>query len=341
MQTIEMLIPFPFPAPVDRRRERPFARASRPVNRPCAVRRARAVAIRLQRRLDHPIMAMRLANLGGRAQLVVGDGLVDLEKASGGAFPSDPMAAFEMWDAIRSFAEGIQQPEVPLDEKRLGPPVPRPAKVFGVGLNYRSHAEEAGLEVPKSPLIFTKFPSCLVGPRADVVLSSAFVDWEAELVVVIGRAGRRIPAERALEHVAGFTAGQDISDRKIQFADKPPQFSMGKSIDTFGPIGPAVVSLDGFADPNDLALSCDVDAERMQEARTTDMIFAVPELVAYLSSLCTLAPGDLVFTGTPAGVGSVRNPRRYLKPDETITTTIEGIGTLRNRCVEESGRSER
>jgi 2-keto-4-pentenoate hydratase/2-oxohepta-3-ene-1,7-dioic acid hydratase in catechol pathway len=279
-------------------------------------------------------MAIRLANRGGRAQLVVEGGLVDVEKASKGGFPSDPMAALEVWDALRVFAEGVTAAEAPLDESRLGPPVPRPAKVFGVGLNYRGHATEAGLEVPKAPLIFTKFPSCLVGPRADVVLSSGYVDWEAELVVVIGRRGRRIPAERALEHVAGFTAGQDISDRKIQFADKPPQFSMGKSIDTFGPLGPAIVSLDAFPDPNDIGLTCDVDGERMQEARTTDMIFSVAELVAYLSSLCTLEPGDLIFTGTPAGVGSVRNPRRYLKVGETITTTIECIGTLQNRCVE-------
>jgi 2,4-diketo-3-deoxy-L-fuconate hydrolase len=279
-------------------------------------------------------MAMRLANLGGRAQLVVGEGLVDVERASKGGFPSDPMAALEVWDALRVFAEGISAADAPLDESRLGPPVPRPTKVFGVGLNYREHAKEAGLEIPKAPLIFTKFPSCLVGPRADVVLSSGYVDWEAELVVVIGRRGRRIPAERALEHVAGFTAGQDVSDRKIQFADKPPQFSMGKSIDTFGPIGPAIVSLDEFRDPDDIGLTCDIDGERVQEARTTDMIFSVSELIAYLSNLCTLESGDLIFTGTPAGVGSVRNPRRYLKPGETITTTIEGIGTLQNRCVD-------
>jgi len=277
---------------------------------------------------------MRLANLGGRAQLVVGEGLVDVERASKGGFPSDPMAALAVWDALRVFAEGISDAEAPLDESRLGPPVPRPAKVFGVGLNYREHAKEAGLEIPKAPLIFTKFPSCLVGPRADVVLSSGYVDWEAELVVVIGRRGRRVPAERALEHVAGFTAGQDISDRKIQFADKPPQFSMGKSIDTFGPLGPAIVSLDAFRDPDDIGLTCDIDGERVQEVRTTDMIFSVSELIAYLSDLCTLESGDLIFTGTPAGVGSLRNPRRYLKSGETITTTIEGIGTLRNRCVE-------
>ena len=182
-------------------------------------------------------------------------------------------------------------------------------------------------------MVFTKFPSCLAGPRADVVLSSAWVDWEAELVVVIGRGGRRIPEAHALEHVAGYCAGQDISDRRLQFADVPPQFSLGKSIDTFGPLGPAVVTLDAFRDPNDLALTCDVAGERMQDARTSDMIFAVPALIAFLSGLCTLDPGDVIFTGTPAGVGSTRDPRRYLKEGEVLVTTIEGIGTLTNRCV--------
>lgn len=278
-------------------------------------------------------MSIRFASLGGRAQLVVGDSLADVERASNGRFPADPMAALAQWDALREWAEKVESGDTPLDETKLGPPVPRSTKVFGVGLNYRSHAEEAKLDLPKQPLIFTKFPSCLVGPRADVVLSSGYVDYEAELVVVIGRTGRKISVAHALDHVAGFTAGQDISDRKIQFADKPPQFSMGKSIDTFGPTGPAVVTLDALRDPNDLAITCDVDGERLQEARTSDMIFSVAELVAYLSSLCTLEPGDLIFTGTPAGVGSVRDPRRYLKSGQMITTEIEGVGTLKNRCV--------
>jgi 2-keto-4-pentenoate hydratase/2-oxohepta-3-ene-1,7-dioic acid hydratase in catechol pathway len=280
-------------------------------------------------------MAIALANLQGRAQLVLGDRMADVERASGGRFPADPMAALAEWDALRDWAAGIGAGDAPLDPARLGPPVPRPSKVFGIGVNYRGHAEEAKMQLPKQPMVFTKFPSCLVGPRADVVVTSKYVDWEAELVVVVGRRGRRIPAARALEHVAGYCAGQDISDRKLQFSDNPPQFSMGKSLDTFGPIGPAVFSLDAFADPDDLAISCDLDDWRVQDARTSDMIFGVPELVAYLSSLCTLEPGDLIFTGTPAGVGSTRDPRRYLTPGETITTTIEGIGRLVNRCVEE------
>ena len=165
------------------------------------------------------------------------------------------------------------------------------------------------------------------------MLSSDYVDWEVELVVVIGRGGRGISETRALERVAGYCVGQDISDRRIQFTDRPPQFSLGKSLDTFGPIGPALVSLDEVADPNDLALTCDVGGERMQDARTSDMIFAVPALVAFLASMCTLTPGDLIFTGTPSGVGSTRTPRRYLAAGEEIVSTIEHLGTMRNRCV--------
>ena len=282
-------------------------------------------------------MTVRLANARGRASLIVGDRLIDVERASRGKFGADPMAALADWAAFVAWARGVKEsPDgAPVNESDLGPPVPRPQKVFGIGMNYREHAKEAGLDIPTSPVVFTKFPSCLVGPRADVILSSGYVDWEVELVAVIGRRGRRIPVGHALDHIAGYTAGQDISDRKLQFADKPPQFSMGKSIDTFGPIGPALVSLDAFADPSDLALRCDVSGEQVQGARTSDMIFSVSELVAFLSSLCTLEPGDLIFTGTPSGVGSTRTPRRYLKPGEVITSTVEGIGTLVNRCVPE------
>lgn len=280
-------------------------------------------------------MPVRLANAEGRAVLVLGDRIADVERASSGRFVSDPMAVLAQWDAFAEWAAGTTAGAATgvLDEARLGPPVPRPAKIFAIGLNYKSHAEEAGLPPPGKPMVFTKFVNCLCGPRADVQLSSDFVDWEVELVVVIGRRGRRIDEGRALEHVAGYTVGQDISDRKLQFSDQPPQFSMGKSIDTFGPLGPAVVSLDGLRDPNDLELTCDVGGERMQAARTSDMVFGVPRLVAHLSQHCTLEAGDIIFTGTPAGVGSVRQPRRYLKAGEEIVSTIEGIGTLRNRCV--------
>jgi 2-keto-4-pentenoate hydratase/2-oxohepta-3-ene-1,7-dioic acid hydratase in catechol pathway len=265
----------------------------------------------------------------------IGERLIDVERRSNGRFSADPMAALQQWEAFAGWASGLREGDADavLNEADLGPPVPRPWKVFGIGMNYRAHAQEAGLPIPNTPVIFTKFPNCIVGPRADVELSSAYVDWEVELVVVIGRRGRRIAEGRAFDYIAGYCVGQDISDRKLQFADTPPQFSMGKSADTFGPLGPQLVSIDALPARDDLAITCDVAGERMQDARTSDLIFSVPQLLAFISSLCTLEPGDLIFTGTPSGVGSTRNPRRYLKAGEVITSAIEGIGTLVNRCV--------
>jgi 2-keto-4-pentenoate hydratase/2-oxohepta-3-ene-1,7-dioic acid hydratase in catechol pathway len=278
-------------------------------------------------------MGVRLANHEGRASLIRGEMLVDVERRSDGRFSADPMEAIARFGELARWAEKLDPADgdVLVDEATLGPCVPRPQKVFGIGLNYRDHAAEAGLDLPEQPMVFTKFPSCLAGPRAEVVLTSNRVDWEVELVVVIGRAGSGISLRDAFDAVAGYCVGQDISDRRMQFADKPPQFSLGKSADTFGPIGPAVVSLDCFTDPNDLALHCDVAGVRMQEGRTRDMIFAVPELITFLSRHCTLMPGDLIFTGTPAGVGSIRG--RYLAPGDEIESSVENIGTLVNRCV--------
>ena len=280
-------------------------------------------------------MTVRLANAEGRAVLVFGDRIADVENASGGRFPADPMGVLAHWDDFAGWASGIGAGAATgaLDETRLGPPTPRPAKVFAIGLNYKSHAAEAGLPLPKQPMVFTKFQNCVVGPRADVKLSSGYVDWEVELVVVIGRRCRDVAEANAFDVVAGYTVGQDISDRKLQFSDQPPQFSMGKSIDTFGPIGPMIVSLDGVPNRDDLALTCDVGGERMQTARSSDMVFSASQLIAYLSKFCTLEPGDIIFTGTPDGVGSGQQPRRYLKAGEEIVSTIESIGTMRNRCI--------
>ncbi len=278
---------------------------------------------------------MRIVNLDGRSGIDMEGRFIDLAARSDGRFPSDPMAVFSVWDEIRSWAEGCAAAEgdPPIDADRLGPPVPNPAQVFAIGLNYKDHAEEAGLPIPNSPMVFTKFPSCLVGPNAKVPLTSDRVDWEVEQVVVMGREAEGVSASRAWEYVAGLCVGQDISDRKLQFSDKPPQFSLGKSATAFGPIGPALVSLDEFKDPGALALRCSVAGERMQESTTANLIFSVPELIEYISGYCVLQPGDLIFTGTPAGVGSARDPRRYLEIGETIESEIEGIGRLSNLCV--------
>lgn len=284
-------------------------------------------------RNDLSTAALKFVNLADRAALVLEGKVVDLERASGGSLPSDPMQALARWDEVRACAPPIPADAPSYVEAAVGPPVPRPSKVFGVGLNYKSHAEEAGLELPSVPLIFTKFPNCICGPRAEVVMTGNRVDYEVELVVVMGRQARNLGASDVRDAIAGYTVGQDISDRSMQFNGKPPQFSMGKSADTFGPIGPALVGLDAFPDPDDLAIRCEVAGELRQQDRTSGMLFSVTELVVYLSRYCTLLPGDLIFTGTPAGVGSVRDPRSYLEPGQEIVSTIEGIGTLRNRCL--------
>ncbi len=280
-------------------------------------------------------MPWQLANIGDRAALVVDGRVHDLEKHGGGRFGPDPMAAVaafgELGDLAASLAGG--DGDGAFDPAACGPPVPRPQKVFGIGLNYRSHAAEASMALPEVPLVFTKFPSCIVGPAADVALSGDRVDWEVEVVVVIGRRGRRIAAADAWSYVAGLTLGQDVSDRRVQMAVKPPQFSLGKSFDTFGPIGPVLASVDSFPNPDDVAIACDVGDERMQAARTSDLIFSVPQLVEYLSGICTLEPGDLIFTGTPDGVGMVRG--RFLGPGDVVTSTMDVVGTMTNRCVED------
>lgn len=275
----------------------------------------------------------RLVNVEGRAALSADDHWYDLATLSGDEALADPMVALARHDALHSVHEriGDAPPSGRLDEVTLGPAVPRPSKVFAIGLNYRSHAEESNLDLPTSPVVFTKFPSCLNGPTGDIVLSGERVDWEVELVVVIGRSGRAIPESAAWSHVAGLALGQDVSDRAVQMTGNPAQFSLGKSFDGFGPLGPAVVSLDAFDDPDDVGLWCDVSGQRMQEARTSDLIFGVPELIAHLSGVCTLEPGDLVFTGTPGGVGMGRG--RFLADGDVVTSGAEVIGELRNRCV--------
>lgn len=283
---------------------------------------------------------MRIANLHGRGVILIAaddtgpDGVVDIEAASGGAFGPDVQSVYERWS---DFCTWAAQAELltgsACDPAELGPPVPRPRQVFAIGLNYRDHAQEAGLEIPTELVVFTKFPSCLTGPDAEVRLPSDRVDWEVELVVVIGREGHEIPEEQAWSHVAGLTIGQDLSERRVQFAVKPPQFSLGKSYPGFGPIGPAVVTPDELPDRDALSISCDLDATRMQDGTTADFIFPVAQVVSRLSQVVRLLPGDLIFTGTPAGVGSVRRPRRYLAPGETLVSRIEGLGEITTRLV--------
>ena len=203
-----------------------------------------------------------------------------------------------------------------------------------MGLNYADHGADTGLAVPAEPLVFAKFASSITGPGDEIPLPTETSDWEVELVVVIGEGGRDIPAGRALERVAGFCIGQDISERHSQMAGTPPQFSLAKSHRAFSPIGPWLTTLDELSDPHDLAISASIGDETVQEARTSDMIFNVPVLVGHLSTVCELLPGDLIFTGTPAGVGFSRTPQRFLASGNLLRSSIEGLGELRNPCVD-------
>jgi 2,4-didehydro-3-deoxy-L-rhamnonate hydrolase len=274
---------------------------------------------------------MRIANAGGRAVVVVGDEIADVATESDGRLGPEPMSLYERWDDVVDLAATITSGSAPLEEASLRNPVPRPRQVFAIGLNYRTHAEESGMAVPDVPATFTKFPQSLSGPFDDIELGGTSVDWEVELVAVIGRRADQVPEEQGWHHVAGLTVGQDISDRELQFA-AGAQFSLGKSRPGYGPMGPCVVTPDELADPDDLALGCSIDGEVVQDARTSDLVLSVPQLVAALSAVLPLLPGDIIFTGTPAGVGFARDPSRFLEPGQVLESWIEGIGTLRNRC---------
>jgi 2-keto-4-pentenoate hydratase/2-oxohepta-3-ene-1,7-dioic acid hydratase in catechol pathway len=275
---------------------------------------------------------VRLGSLDGRAVLVADGGALDVERASGGRFGADPQALFDDWPAFVEWAAAadpsLLETRAELVPARLGAPVPRPRQVFAIGLNYAEHAAEAGYPPDVTPVTFTKFPSCIVGQDAVVELPVGNVDWEVELVVVIGREAQHVAREQAWEHVAGLTIGQDLSERITQLEGSAPQFSLGKSFPGFGPTGPWLVTPDEFADPDDLAISCGIGGETLQTSRTSMMLYDVPELIARLSAVCPLLPGDLIFSGTPSGIGNRRTPQRFLGVDDVLLSEIEGIGTL-------------
>ncbi|MEV4516318.1 fumarylacetoacetate hydrolase family protein [Dactylosporangium sp. NPDC049525] len=271
--------------------------------------------------------------------MIVGSRAVDVSQASDRRFGSNAQAVYERWDEFVDWAHEATLPYgVEYDASWLQSPVPAPRQVLAIGLNYREHATEAGFAAPAAePPVFTKFPSCIAGPYGEIVLPpGGDTDWEVELVVVVGRRAHRVDVDKALSYVAGYAVGQDISERRLQMAAVPPQFSLGKSFPGFGPIGPWLVTLDEFKDPNDLELSCAVDGEQVQLGRTRDLIFSVPELVSRLSAGLVLLPGDVIFTGTPSGVGLGRRPPRFLRPGNELMSRIEGIGELRHRIVAEA-----
>jgi len=280
---------------------------------------------------------VKLANVEGRACVVTDAGGLDLAAASSGLFSSSVDDVIPMLDQVQAWLESEDHeldPQLATDVlqqelERLGPPVTRPVQVFAIGLNYADHADETGLELPEQPMVFTKWTSSLAGPGAVVTLPADTVDWEVELVAVIGKGGRSIPAADALGHVAGYCIGQDISERRLQMASTPAQFSLAKSLQNFSPIGPWLTTLDEIADPMDLEIGCRRDDEVLQASRTSNLIFDLPTLIEYLSARIELMPGDIIFTGTPDGVGVGRRPRVFIEPGWTITSEIEGLGQMR------------
>jgi acylpyruvate hydrolase len=274
------------------------------------------------------LVTVRTAD-GNRAARIDGDTLVYLDAPDVGAF----LARADWREEGGSGGE-----RVPLAGAELGPVVPAPEKIFCVGLNYRSHIEENGVEVPAYPTLFAKFARALIGPRDEILLpaNSSRVDWEGELGVVIGRTSRRLDESHAAAAIAGYTVVNDISMRDWQA--RTQQWLQGKTFEASTPVGPSLVTLDEFDDPDDLRLTCEVGGTLMQETTTSDLVFSPAALVAYISNIITLVPGDLILTGTPGGIGGRMDPPRFLTQGEVVRTAIAGIGELVNTCTAEAGR---
>lgn len=286
---------------------------------------------------------MKLANHDSRAVLVVGPAGqevgVDVATASAGRFGPGPAEVLAQWEEFRAWAAEAALDEaaadVVLDPALLGPPSPQPFQTLAIGLNYADHAAETGFEVPTElPPVFPKWSSALTGARGEVVIpAGGTVDWEVEVVAVIGRRAHRVTPEEAWSHVAGLTVGQDVSERTMQMSGPAPQFGLAKSYPGFAPTGPWLVTVDELENPDDLALGCSINGETVQDGRTSKLIFSIPLAISKLSQVLTLEPGDLVFTGTPDGVGMGMQPPRYLRDGEVLRTWVEGIGELEHRFV--------
>jgi 2-keto-4-pentenoate hydratase/2-oxohepta-3-ene-1,7-dioic acid hydratase in catechol pathway len=278
-------------------------------------------------------MGFKLANIDGKSSLIDGDHYYDINTISQGKITSDPSKILNSLNELHELSSKLVdlEPTGLIENSLLGAPVTNSRNCFAVGLNYRAHAEESSMEIPPFPMVFTKHTSCIVGPFDNIEMKSDIVDYEAELVLVIGKEGKNISKDSAWDHVAGLTVGQDISDRAVQFHATPPQFNLGKSFDTFGPIGPYLVSPDLIANKDNVHLECYINDELRQESRTDDLIFTVPDIISYISEFLTLNTGDLIFTGTPSGVGATQG--KLLKDGDVITTTIKEIGTIKNKCI--------
>jgi 2-keto-4-pentenoate hydratase/2-oxohepta-3-ene-1,7-dioic acid hydratase in catechol pathway len=286
---------------------------------------------------------MRLATIqtpaGPRAAMLRGDHYIDLH-ATDPSLPSSVRQLLEAGPAVTKAAEQVARRDkavkiLAVSAKFLAP-VPDPHKIVCLGLNYRDHAAESGAPIPRDPVLFSKYTTALIGHGENVVLPpvSQEVDYEAELVVVVGKRGRNVMADAALEYVAGYTIGHDVSARDWQLKKDGKQWMVGKTFDTFAPVGPVLVTADEVPDPHHLAIRLRLNGQTMQDSTTGQMIFGVGATLAYLSQVFTLEPGDLIFTGTPPGVGMARKPPVYLKGGDVVEVEIEGLGVLRNPVVQ-------
>ncbi len=284
---------------------------------------------------------MRLATLstpaGPRAVAQKGDRYVDLAATDPGLPNSVRLILAGSKHVRLAVQEAVDRPgsiSYPVEGAAYLPPVPDPAKILCVGLNYRDHAIEGGKAIPSEPVLFCKYPNTLIAHEGTIVLPrvSDKVDYEAELVIVVGKRGKNIPEADAMSYVGGYTCGHDVSARDWQLEKPEKQWSIGKTFDTFAPTGPVVVTSDELTDPHSLQVKLRLNGATMQDSNTREFIFTVPQILAYLSQVATLEPGDLIFTGTPPGVGAARTPPVYLKPGDVTEVEIHGIGVLRNSC---------
>lgn len=286
---------------------------------------------------------MRLATIqtpqGPRAVIQRGDAFIDLH-ATDASLPTSVRELLgrgkEGLAAAEKAAASTSAKALPASSTKLLPPIPDPPKIICLGLNYRDHAAESGAPIPKEPILFSKYNTSLIAHGDNIMLPpvSTEVDYEAELVIVIGKGGRNLKADGAMEHVAGYMCGHDVSARDWQLRKDGKQWMVGKTFDTFAPTGPVLVTADEVPDPHNLAIRLRLNGQTMQDSSTKQMIFSVSETLVYLSQVFTLQPGDLIFTGTPPGVGFARKPPVYLKGGDVVEVEIEGLGVLRNAVVQ-------
>jgi 2-keto-4-pentenoate hydratase/2-oxohepta-3-ene-1,7-dioic acid hydratase in catechol pathway len=264
-----------------------------------------------------------------RPGVLLDDGSRIIDLTTGGY--TDVLAVIKA--GMKALENGGAYRAYPATDVRIHAPLANPPRVFCIGLNYRDHAAESGMEIPKFPVVFFKLVPSIIGPGEAIVIPPITTepDYEAEFAFVIGNGGYQIPASEAMKHVYGYTIVNDVSARDIQFSTS--QWSLSKSLPTFCPMGPAIVTADEIADPHALDIQLSIDGEVLQHSNTRELIFKIPELIEYISSITPLMPGDVVSTGTPFGVGLGRKPKRWLKPGESIRITVEGLGELTNPVV--------